>query len=68
MEYAKCECVPCAECNGIGVVFYSISGKYRGPYKNDDLDEYSPCPDCGGEGVIEMCYFCQCASDDLYDV
>ena len=62
-----CKCVSCGECNGQGVVFYSMGGKYRGAFKNDDLDSMETCDDCGGTGLSEMCDACRDKLEEFYD-
>jgi len=57
-EGMTCKCIPCAECDGTGVIWYSFSGKYLGNHRCDDLDEMDVCPDCDGSGVAEICDEC----------
>lgn len=62
-----CKCVACGECNGSGRVFYSFSGKYRGAFSCDDLDQMEICDDCGGTGLSEMCDDCRDKLEEFYD-
>ena len=54
-----CECVVCSECDGSGSIWISFSGKYMGKYRCDDFDEMDTCPECGGEGIVEVCDECR---------
>ena len=63
----SCQCVSCPECNGTGQVFYSFSGKYRGPFICDDLDSMESCHECGGQGVSEICPECQEKYEEFFD-
>ena len=54
----KCECVPCAMCDGTGEVWRGISGKYLGGHHMDDLDSSEMCEECGGRGVESTCDYC----------
>ena len=51
----SCECVRCYECGGSGIVWRSFFGKYLGNRRCDDLDDFESCPECGGEGITEVC-------------
>lgn len=59
-----CKCVSCGECGGSGSIWISFTGKYRGKYRRDDLDERDTCPECGGEGITELCDECRMRSEE----
>jgi len=61
-----CECVLCGSCGGTGSIWVDFAGRYLGNRRCDDLDQMEPCEDCGGSGVIEVCYECQEAQDEDY--
>ena len=54
-----CKCVTCGECGGTGNIWISFSGEYLGNNRCDDLDELDTCPECGGDGLSEMCDECR---------
>ena len=60
----SCQCVPCSECGGTGVVFRSFTGNYLGNHRCDDLDEMETCDECGGDGLSEMCEECQLKAEE----
>lgn len=71
IEADPCECVKCAVCNGSGTYWMTISGRYIGISRCDDLDELEHCEFCDG-GYTEVCGRCQILAefdieDDDYD-
>ena len=54
----KCECIQCPACNGTGDVWWSWNGRNLGNSRCDDFDELESCEECGGEGIIQMCWHC----------
>jgi len=60
----KCECVFCLACNGRGTVWFSFDGRYLGNSRCDDMDNIETCEECLGDGLAEICEYCQEAYDD----
>ena len=60
----ECECVSCSACGGTGTVWFSLSGRYLGNKRCDDLDTLEHCEECGGSGIIETCTRCQLLEED----
>ena len=63
-----CECVPCKACDGSGFYYVSMSGRFLGIHRMDDMAEQEICDDCRGRGLIEVCASCseRVEDDDGY--
>ena len=53
----ECQCVPCAACDGTGVLYY-VNGLYIESHRIDDLSEPESCDQCAGSGIEELCEKC----------
>ena len=54
----NCECIDCPACKGKGTIWVSMSGRYLGVSRKDDLDQMETCESCDGSGIVEICYAC----------
>lgn len=60
----ECECEQCDECNGSGIVWFDIGGKYT-RRRTDDLSNSEPCHECHGRGITFMCFNCADQMDEM---
>lgn len=58
LEADPCRCVRCKVCAGKGEYAVDLGGRYVGPSKCDDLDDYETCDQCE-RGITEVCDRCR---------
>lgn len=63
----RCTCVSCPHCGGTGREGYMLNGKFYDHHPMDDMAESVECENCRGEGVDDVCDYCQDHFEDGWE-